>query len=457
MFTSKKAQYLNGNFDKISPITNIESLYFEQAELIKDVNNDPSEYIIKRQPVAKYLPVKMNIYEPNISTNIIDQIIDLGSYYKDACINTNLTKIFIPNPANPLDNNSPIFEYQQYKIDSSKYVNIQNLLKYYTQFYSFSTSIGIINSSLDNMDLRIDDINNTNIHDTSLAVEHLINELTSHIEYYIYVSQINGANNGIYNLIYQPSIADSSCIIKVQCISTNTIKNIVSLDTAFNHSNDVSVEQWIFHYDTPSNKMPYLKDEHGNEGNFDFRIAHLIHNNDLINSSLFINNKLYFDPDANIKFEGNGKFERNEIYNSTNITFTGNASNNIIVNCNNIIISGSGNKIYNSSNVSTMIIKKSNNIIINCNNSSVLINGNSNYIMNSSSLNVSLGNNNIIIGDEIGCLPNVSTLENMKLFFSYSTSTALAYNHTNSYIFYGGIGNDISVYSDAFSTITNKY
>ena len=36
MFTSKKAQYLNKDFDRISPITNIDTLYYEQAEKSKD-------------------------------------------------------------------------------------------------------------------------------------------------------------------------------------------------------------------------------------------------------------------------------------------------------------------------------------------------------------------------------------------------------------------------------------
>ena len=34
MFTSKKAQYLDNYFGKITPITNIDSVYYEQAEKI---------------------------------------------------------------------------------------------------------------------------------------------------------------------------------------------------------------------------------------------------------------------------------------------------------------------------------------------------------------------------------------------------------------------------------------
>ena len=453
MFTSKKAQYLNKDFDKISPITNIESLYYEQAELIKNGDN-PSEYIINRKSVARHMPVKMNLLSADIERANINTHTDLGNY-KDAYINTNFIKTIIPNPSNPHDSNKHIFNYEQYQIDASKYVNIQKLLQYYASYQYFSSSIGTLNSSIDNINSSIINVSKY-VCDTSASVDALIRALHSHIEYYDYDNLTNTSNNGIYNLIYQPADADSSCLIKVQCISNNMIKNIISLDRAFNHSIDVSVEQWVFHYDFDSNSITYLKDEHGNEGNFDFRIAHNIYNNDLVNSS-FINNKLYFEPEnANIKFEGNGKFEGNEIYNSSNITFTGNASNNIVANCYNVSISGSGNKIYNSTNTSTLVIEKSNNTIINCHDSSVLVNGNSNYIINSSNLNVSLGNNNIIVDDEIGCGPNTLSLENMKLFFNYSTSTALATDHISSCTFYGGIGNDVSVYVSSLRT-SNKY
>lgn len=449
MFTSKKAQYLNKDFDRISPITNIESLYYEQAE------KDGNDYKIRRKSVAKHMPIRVDVNNSSLGIKQTEPQ-DTGEYL-DACVNLNINKILIPNPLNPLDNNRPIYDYQQFKIDTNQYINIQDLLKYYVSNQYLAASTGNIITKINTINSSITNVSNY-INNTSLAADALINVLSSHTEYYEYNQfiQIDTSNNGIYNLIYQPN-NNASCLIKVQCISTNTIKNIISLDRAFNHSNDVSVEQWVFHYDISSNKITYLKDEYGNEGNFDFRIAHKIYNNDLINRS-FINNKLYFESENanNINFNSDGKFEGNEIYNSSNITFTGNASNNIVVNCYNVSISGSGNRIYNSSNTSTLVIKKSNNTIINCHDSSILVNGNSNYIINSNNLNVSLGNNNIIVNDEIGCQPNTSTLENMKLFFNYSTSTALATDHTSSCTFYGGIGNDVSVYAGSLRT-TNKY
>ena len=418
MFTSKKAQYLNKDFDRISPITNIDSLYYEQAEV-----SGNNTYIIQRRSVAKYMPIKFdisNFLKSSISiansSNPITGEVSLGPTFKNISTNINYIKSEILNPADSITHEL-LYNTSLYTINSSKNINIQDLLQYYTNAHYFNTSINYIVNQINIINSSIQNVSNY-VNNTSLVADILINELHTHTEYYEQVSQINSSNNGIYNLIYQSR--DSSCLIKVQCISTNTIKNIISLDQAFNHSKDVSVEQWVFHYDVSSNKITYLKDEYGNEGTFDFRIAHKIYNNDLINSS-FINNKLYFDPiNTNIKFNGNGKFEENEI--------------------------------YNSSNTKPLIIKKSNNTIINCCNSSILINGNSNYIINSSNLNVSLGNNNIIVNDEIGCQPNTSTLKNTKLFFNYSTSTALRTGHNSSCTFYGGIGNDVSVYVGSLRT-----
>lgn len=454
MFTSKKAQYLNKDFDRISPITNIDTLYYEQAEKSKDTNS--SSYIIKRRSVGKHLPIRFDIstlaertYEGIGVTKSDIPIKDtsLGSKYLDVCVNINYNKNFITNPLNPEDNNKPIYKFQQYTIDTKDYVNIQELLQYYEPRDQFSSSINEIRSRLDNINSSITNISNFIDKTTNIAND-LIREITTHTEYY---NGINVSNNGIYNLIYQPN-NNATCLIKVQCISTNTIKNIISLDRAFNHSIDVSVEQWVFHYDVDSNKITYLKDEYGNEGNFDFRMAYQIYGKNFKNSS-FINNKLYFEPEnANIKFEEDGKFEGNEIYNSFNITFTGNATNNIVVNSSNVSISGSGNKIYNSINTSTLIIKKSNNTIINCENSSILVNGNLNYIVNVKGLNVSLGDNNTIIGDTEGCPKNTSTFTNSKLFLTNAVSTALSLNLTNNKIVFG----DTSVYFGSVVT-TNKY
>ena len=96
MFTSKKAQYLNKDFDRISPITNIDTLYYEQAE--KDGDN---KYKIERKSVGKHLPIRfdvstldertyVSISVSNSSVSIEDTC--LGPKYLDACVNINYNK-----------------------------------------------------------------------------------------------------------------------------------------------------------------------------------------------------------------------------------------------------------------------------------------------------------------------------------------------------------------------------
>ena len=65
MFTSKKAQYLNKDFDRISPITSIDSLYFEQAE-----KNGEDNYSIYRRSVPKHMPIKFDVQNNNIISNL---------------------------------------------------------------------------------------------------------------------------------------------------------------------------------------------------------------------------------------------------------------------------------------------------------------------------------------------------------------------------------------------------
>ena len=59
MFTSKKAQYLTNNFEHISPITNIDSLYFEK------ITKNGKGYKINRQSVVKNMPIQCDalLYE----------------------------------------------------------------------------------------------------------------------------------------------------------------------------------------------------------------------------------------------------------------------------------------------------------------------------------------------------------------------------------------------------------
>ena len=464
MFTSKKAQYLNKDFDRISPITNIDSLYYEQAE--KDGN---TSYIIKRRAVAKYMPIKFDISNFLISSinvlnssNPITGEVSLGPTFKNISTNINYIKSEILNPSDSITHEL-LYDTSLYTIDSSKNINIQDLLQYYTNVHYFDTSINSIVNQINIINSSIPNVSNY-VNNTSILANILIGVLNGHTEYYNNVDSIDGSNNGIYNLIYYPNNGtDTSFIVKVQCISTNQFKNYISLDSALPLSDDTSyINQWDFHYDINSSKITYLKDEYGNEGNFDFRNIKLANGNFIgLNNdrNTTKNNYIYIDPvNSSILFDEDSVAE-NCIINSTNILFLDDVYNNYIVNSgfNNLQMQyAKNNKCSNIISSSLNITRGNNNILINCENCSIKIAGNNNTLINVKNLNVSLGNNNIIVGDEIGCQPTTSILENMKLFFNYSTSTALSTDHTSSYTFYGGFGNDVSVYVGSLRT-TNKY
>lgn len=476
MFTSKKAQYLNKDFDRISPITNIESLYYEQAE--KDGDN----YKITRKSVAKHMHINFVINENSISTTAISNIPDPGEYIADASINTEFNKIELLNPIINNVTDQRQFETSLFTVNSSKYINLQDLLKNYTHIQYFSSSIGSINSSLDNINSSITNVSNY-IVDTSLVMDQLINTVASHIEYYTWNNLDTSTtleNNGIYNLFYRPYeshgsqyFTNASFIVKVQNVYINNTKHLISLDVAQKNQyiEELNVDNWDFHYDFDSNTITYLKDEYGNEGNFDFRIHKLklipfnIFYSDRADTNNCKNNIVYLSPeqqdDLNILIMCSSTYN-NQIYNSNEITIESDSpqyspANNIINNSYQLTIQNNAqnNKIFNSSNYKCDVLGN-NNTIINCNDCSINILGDNNTLINVKNLNVSLGNNNIIVGDEIGCQPNTSTLENMKLFFNYSTSTALATDHISSCTFYGGFGNDVSVYVGSLKT-TNKY
>ena len=483
MFTSKKAQYLNKDFDRISPITNIDSLYYEQAE--KDGN---TSYIIKRRAVAKYMPIKFDISNflispisvSNSSNPIIGEV-SLGPTFKNISTNINYIKSEILNPSDSITHEL-LYDTSLYTIDSIKNINIQDLLQYYANVHYFDTSINSIVNQINTINPSIPNISNFII-DTSLALDKLINTLSSHTEYYTWNNLDTSTtleNNGIYNLFYHPHesqsgqyIANASFIIKVQNVYINNTKHLISLDIAQKNQyiEELNVDNWDFHYNFDSSTITYLKDEYGNEGNFDFRIHKLkninrnIFYSNLADTNNCKNNIVYLSPeqqdDLNILIMCSSTYN-NQIYNSNEITIESDSpqyspANNIINNSYQLTIQNNAqnNKIFNSSNYKCDVLGN-NNTIINCNDCSINILGDNNTLINVKNLNVSLGNNNIIVGDEIGCQPNTSTLENMKLFFNYSTSTALATDHTSSCTFYGGFENDVSVYVGSLRT-TNKY
>lgn len=465
MFTSKKAQYLDNEFNKISPITNIDSLYYEQVEKLAN-----SSYIITRQSVAKHMPINFNIENRaiqniNASASIKDvsyHDISAGRYIDYININIDYIKTNIGNPINP-EKGESIFENPLYRIDSSKYVNIQNLLKYYTPIKQFDSSYNHILYAVNNVSTRVS-IVNTSFNDVSNGYV----AFNNNVYYGIYDPP---SDNSIYTVIYNP-VDGFNMPVKVQAFSYQlnniTLRDIISLDiTTASEIGIHNVSLWDFKYDVIGNKLTYLKDEYGNEGNFDF--ANFL--NIWGNSRLYYNNKFYYNSinDAILKFDSgqtsNVKtYENFYIYNSSHLHFgitSGKKSvNNSIINSQGIAIGGNSNKIINSSNNykntdCSIIIYGNNNTLINCNNCSINISGNNNILINLKNQNLQLGDNNVLIGDEIGCKANNKILSNDRLFLNQSSSTAIAYDLVTNCTVFGGIRNDVFVYTSGFRT-TNK-
>lgn len=465
MFTSKKAQYLNKDFDRISPITSIDSLYFEQAEV------STNSYIINRKSVAKHMPIKFNILNKSlfhlISSDIsvndnTDNILNLASEFKK-------TELY-----NLYDNVRKQCKYETslFYIDVNVDVSLNSILSKIEQ-------VDIANTSFNNINLLCNNLNSS-----VQKASDFINEVND--------KQWNDLSNGLYNdeliTVPPPTPVDNQInrlkyqannntkfvgFVKIQCVSIGeNVYSYVPLNIIEAESIDTSyINKWVVNYDYFLNdkiNITYLKDEFNNEGNYDFRNTslyndHCIYNGqyDYYNSS-FRGNKLYLNKDdisnTSILFELDGTHINNEIYYSDNIYFGTSNYNNIIKNSYNINFNydSRNNIIINSSNY-ICNISGSNNVIINCNDSSIEISGNNNYLINVANQNCSLGSNNKIININNNIVSqNLAKLDNDILFLNNSVDTANTLDLSTNSIIYGGINNDISVYVQSLRTYLNQ-
>ena len=465
MFTSKKVQYLDNRFNKISPITNIDSLYYEQAEK-KD-----GKIVIHRKSFVKNMPVQFNKDFKFVNTTTYEleslsfnAVYELSNSDPHVYINTSLYTV---DEHNPYDKDKNKFWYNSslFSVVNNTYVDLHELLNHYQQLYYFDASIQNINASLSSSDTSSLDVSVEKCETIMNHLHELIynNDKVDHEE-----------ENDIYFIDYEPRSWNTPIMsIKVQNVSINGACSQVSLDDA-SYYNKTYGE---FHYDTASNKITYLKDEYGNEGNFDFTnssIHYLIFdpNSNIGNIKRFVNNKLYFDPNDSsvyftyaLSYQNEYYYSNNVIYDSDKITFSKKCSNNNVHHSSGIcILNGSSNKIYNSLNNATyefvencsVVIAGNNNVLINCNDCSINIEGNNNVLINLTNQNLNLGYNNIIIGaNDTNPVPlDTSILNNTRLFFS--DAARMAYEHQelcSSTILFGSDTNNVSVYTMGYASL----
>lgn len=480
MFTSKKAQYLNNNFEKISPITNIDSLYYEQAE--KDSNG---KYNVYRKSVVKHMPINANVKTQQCKKMSYTNI--PSKYFNDLLpitqsdyvyLNTNIKLENLPNPFDKYSN-SYLYKYNLFKIESETCINLHEILYRYATNFEVNQYFLTLPEKFDRID--------SSISITSYAYNDL--------ERYLYSNdkQQQTTNNDIYIIRY--NLLQNYMNIGVQDIFVNGINETISLNTAYSLT-DSYVNKWEFYYDVSNNKITYLKDEFYNEGLYDFRnklnnshltfvknnnsgrtgdILYILSTTTQYSTKYFIrNNKIYTNNgDVIFKLPNEGVANsvyicNNQIHNSKNIQFIGynsntNICNNIISNSKNITIGNStntvntcNNKIYNSSNYVLNINNGSNNTIINCQNCSIYINGNNNYVANLKNITINLGNDNYIVNDQFnnGEIADASVLNNVKSFFNNSINTIYQYDELqNNTVLFGSNSQQVNVYIESIQDL----
>ena len=174
MFTSKKAQYLANDFSKISPITNIDSLYFEQVQ--KDENS--SSYQVFRHSAAKSMPISYekiisdDAYRNNTSTSQDCHTIAISDWEIDYAhslhfINIKNTPITIDISTYYLENNpydwaemKYLYETSLFTIQSGEYIQLDKILNHYETLYRFDTSFDNIYAFNEKLNTSLSWLNN---------------------------------------------------------------------------------------------------------------------------------------------------------------------------------------------------------------------------------------------------------------------------------------------------------
>ena len=492
MFTSKKAQYLNGKFEKISPITNIDTLYYEQV--INDGNNN---FHVERKTVVKNMPIWFKTPENNEMIEKKGITYNSSLFDSDSSIlfNTNIKKYDIKNPQ---DNTSHIYRYDSslYEICSSTYINLHNILINYEPIgelnianASINTEISYRNSSIDNLVSSCKDVSNliedlsTRIHNNEQIISHDPIELQNDIFLGKYPDP-----TGV-NPYYWVPVKLQNALIQPQDPQNQTNRiDIISLNEANSYDwwKRTQGYTWLdFNY-LPINtgEILYLYDSYYNEGNFDFanpinfinegiERQHKLYS-DYIQFGAITYNKIYINDENRKTICIHGKSIDNEIYNSSYIQFETGCNSNIIINSNgvniehdkhnNTIINSSNSYIANGDNIdgidSSIIINGNNNTIINCENCDILIDGDNNFIANLKNNKLHLDSNNIIIGDTsvnfpFGDLRNLHKFSNNRLFLGDSINMTYQNDLSTNCTIFGSNTNKVNVYVNSINT-TNK-
>lgn len=464
MFTSKKAQYLDNYFGKISPITNIDSLYYEQA--IVDPNNNSSINIF-RKSVVKNMPVQMMVQN---SSNELDSL----EYSQSICtsINSSISLNIFPTKTNLRNFNH--LDFNIFTVDTSKYVNLKDLIVYYTPVSKFNSSIENVNSSILNVNTSLNN-SNSSLNDVSGGLHELINDVSQ-----LYVGDYNGdvskydQVHSIVPLIFGKWRGELFGILTQYVNINNDISTSLILQNAFayNHKNTIfaSYNNINCFYDNSSILITYIKDPLNGNEIYNSNLSSVDPNDSLLSDvSILYDNKTsdniinsFLSPHYGVTDESEPQLEytsKNKILYSKDVSIIGylntTVGSNTIINSGNILITYKNvgdivinNKIINCSTYNIKIYG-SNNLLVNCNNSSIHINGDNNILINVKNQDISINSNTVIINDSTKTTNyNNIVFDNCKFFFGNSVSTGMVNNLNQNVTVFGGQGNDVSVYAN---------
>ena len=397
MQTAKSLQLMDDNGINISPITNIESIYYEVTE-----NN-----VVYRKFLYDNFPVYTNFNADVVEHSYVNtgnQPLEVGYYDTvKANVNSNLEDIIISSvTVNKLEGTA----YNSLNIEN---YNLTKILYNYAPKYwvdvsikrvlntSLANTISTFHSSLDALTLKLNTSINDAISTNNLRFSYIdasLNNLTTRVSdistYRLNVSTYSMADlstyrasrlltpGKIYYLGYDPAKDYFATQLGGQSPSGQLFLGLVA-DTSssfaykvvscFNRNNSTfgNKHNWDINFDFSKYMITHLKDEYGNEAPYNFK-------------QIKQKNNKYLFNNGSTDFSTTGKCLNNKIMSYDNISFNIDyVNNNTYIKNNYIAPDNSSIYIHNFWHTSI------DNITLNSSNSSI-------HIINSTG--VTIGNNN---------------------------------------------------------------
>lgn len=272
--TAKNIQLLDQNGINISPLTDITSLYYEVEERIQNSSVITRKYVYSGFPVGVYI-------DPSITTNIGTATSANFTYQnnstpfylvKEKITNNNLQDIIVSNVS------TSIIKGTTYRQINIKNYNLTEILGNYTTKELFNSSINEVNNTLNNQEIRIN-----NIYDSIVATECPLSVISSMIRnntlipnkfylvnnYYIGSGCMKIPNNNS-SIEFDGPHEENGLSVLIRANSTSSLDYKV-YNIYDKNNNPLNVHgQYELMDNLTKLKITYLKDQYGNEAPYDF-------------------------------------------------------------------------------------------------------------------------------------------------------------------------------------------